>query len=97
MTHAIVPIRTYALVYLLLMLLMGATIGAHFLQLGRLALAVALTIALVKAVLVVLYFMHVRYTGRLTWVVVIGSAAFLLILFGLTFNDYVARGWLVEK
>jgi cytochrome c oxidase subunit IV len=94
MAHVILPIRTYAIVYVLLMLLMAATIGAHYLHLGRVALAVAMAIAIIKAVLVVLYFMHVRYSAQLTWVVSAGAVCWLMILFGLTFNDYIARGWL---
>ncbi len=52
---------------------------------------VALTIAVIKATLVVLYFMHVRYSTRLTWVIVIGGFFWLAIMFGLTMADYVSR------
>ncbi|HYF49239.1 MAG TPA: cytochrome C oxidase subunit IV family protein [Planctomycetota bacterium] len=96
MAHTVISIRTYAIVYLLLMLLMAATIGAHYLHLGRMALAAAMAIAIIKAVLVVLYFMHVRYSSHLTWVVSVGAFCWLMILFGLTFNDYIARGWVGE-
>ena len=61
---------------------------------GPLNAVVALTIAAIKATLVVLYFMHVRYSGRLIWLV-IGSALFwLAIMFAITFSDYSSRGWL---
>lgn len=52
---------------------------------------VALTIAVIKATLVVLYFMHVRYSTKLTWVIVIGGFFWLAIMFGLTMADYVSR------
>ena len=55
---------------------------------------VALAIAVTKAMLVVLYFMHVRYSSRLTWVVVAGGFLWLLIMIGLTMSDYLSRGML---
>ena len=61
---------------------------------GPLNAIVAMTIAVFKATAVVLYFMHVRYSSRLIWLIV-GSALFwLVILFALTFSDYSTRGWL---
>jgi cytochrome c oxidase subunit IV len=52
---------------------------------------VALTIAVIKATLVVLYFMHVRYGTRLTWVIVVAGFFWLVILFALTMSDYLTR------
>ena len=52
-----------------------------------------LGIAMTKAVLVILFFMHVRWSTRLTWVVVASGFFWLLILFGLTMMDYMTRGW----
>jgi cytochrome c oxidase subunit 4 len=46
-----------------------------------------------KALLVILFFMHVRWSTRLTWVVVASGFFWLLILFGLTMMDYLTRGW----
>jgi len=57
---------------------------------------IALIIATIKAVLVILFFMHVKYSTRLTWVVVIGSFLWLGVLFVLTFSDYLTRGWLMK-
>ena len=54
---------------------------------------VMLTIACIKALLVILFFMHVRWSTRLTWVVVAAGFFWLLILFGLTMTDYLSRGW----
>ena len=55
---------------------------------------IALTIATVKATLVVLYFMHVRYSTRLVWVIVASALFWMAILFALTFSDYFTRCWL---
>ncbi len=52
---------------------------------------VALTIAVIKATLVVLYFMHVRYSTRLIWVIVVAGFFWLAILFALTMGDYMTR------
>ena len=73
----------------------GLTVLAAFYDFpGPLNAVVALTIAVIKATLVILYFMHVRYSGRLIWLV-IGSALFwLAIMFAITFSDYSTRGWL---
>lgn len=57
---------------------------------------VALTIAVAKATLVVLYFMHVRYSTRLIWVVVVAGFFWLGILFVLTMSDYLSRGWWIK-
>lgn len=53
---------------------------------------VALTIAVIKATLVVLYFMHVRYSSRLVWVIVVSGFFWLGIMFALTMSDYLSRG-----
>ena len=58
---------------------------------------VALTIAVAKATLVVLYFMHVRYSARLIWVVVVAGFFWLGILFVLTMSDYLSRDWSAIK
>ena len=61
---------------------------------GPLNAVVALTIASIKASLVVLYFMHVRYSGRLVWLVIVAALLWLAILFAITFSDYWTRTWL---
>ena len=60
---------------------------------GQLNVIIALTIAVVKATLVVLYFMHVRYSSKLTWVFVCAGIIWLFILFAFTLSDYLTRGW----
>ena len=60
---------------------------------GPLNAVVALTIAVVKATLVVLYFMHVRYSGKLVWLVIVAALLWLVIMFAITFSDYWTRSW----
>jgi cytochrome c oxidase subunit 4 len=89
----IVPKRTYYSIYVILLVCTYLTWQIAFFDLGVLNTVAAVTIAVFKAVLVVLFFMHVRYSTRLTWVVVIGSLFWLGILLTLTFGDYLSRGW----
>ena len=60
---------------------------------GPLNAVVALTIAVVKATLVVLFFMHLRYSGRLVWLTIISALLWLAIMFAITFSDYWTRQW----
>ena len=76
------------------MVLTVVTVWVASVELGWLNTPVALAIAVTKATLVVLYFMHVRYSTRLTWVVVVSGFFWLGILFVLTLSDYLSRGWL---
>ncbi len=95
MSEYIVQPRVYVAIFLALMVGTGLTVLAAFRDFpGPLNAVVALTIAVVKATLVILYFMHVRYSSRLIWLV-IGSALFwLAIMFALTISDYWTRTWL---
>jgi cytochrome c oxidase subunit IV len=92
--HIVYP-RVYIGIFLILLVGTVLTVLAAFQDFpGPLNAVVALTIASIKATFVVLYFMHVRYSGRLIWLV-IGSALFwLAIMFAITFSDYSSRGWL---
>jgi len=83
----------YVGIFLTLIALTALTVSAAFVNLGVLSFAVAMMIAITKATLVILYFMHVRYSTRLTWLVIGAGFFFLLILFGLTMSDYLTRGW----
>ena len=87
-----VPIRTYALVFLALLVLTGLTTAIAFLDLGgSINTMVALAIAVCKALLVILYFMHVRYSDKLTWVFAAAGFFWLLILIGGTMDDVITR------
>ncbi len=94
MEHSSPPVRVYIFVYIALLLLMAATVVVAELHLGYLGILVAFTIAAIKAVLVLLYFMHLRYSSRLTWLFAGAGFAWLLILIGLMMTDYISRGWM---
>jgi len=68
---------------------------ASTLDLGWANTPIALLIATTKAVLVILFFMHVIHSTRLTWVVIIASFVWLGVLFVLTFSDYLTRYWAI--
>jgi len=93
MAEHIVPTRVYYTIFAVLMLCTGLTVWVAFLDLGALNTVAALAIAVFKATLVVLFFMHVKYSTRLTWAVVAGSIFWLGILLVLTMSDYLTRGW----
>jgi cytochrome c oxidase subunit IV len=94
MSHTIVPVKTYVLIFVALMVLLAATVGVYHINLGALNTFTALAIAFVKAGLVALYFMHARYSGRMTWIVAGAAFFWLAILITLTLADYLSRGWL---
>ncbi len=91
MTVKIVPRTIYYRVGLALLALLLLTVAIAFINLGQFNIVVALTIAIVKAVLVVLYFMHVRYSSRIMWVFASAGFFWLLILFVLTMSDFLTR------
>jgi cytochrome c oxidase subunit 4 len=92
-TH-IVPLKTYFRIFAALIILALATTGFAFLDLGRFNTILAMLIAVTKATLVVLFFMHVKYEGRLTLVFAIAGFCWLAIMLILTASDYLTRGWL---
>ena len=83
----------YYAVFVALLVGTGLTVAAAFVDMGPMNNVVMLTIACVKASLVILFFMHVRWSTRLTWVVVASGFFWLLIMFTLTMTDYFSRGW----
>ena len=95
MSEHIVPLRIYVTIFLALMVGTALTVWAGLKDFpGQLNVIIALTIAVIKATLVVLYFMHVRYSSRLIWVVFTSALFWLGILFALTLSDYWTRSWL---
>ena len=89
-----VSLTTYLVVFAALMVLLIVTVAvALYLHAGDLNLIIALVIATIKAALVVLFFMHVKYASRLTKIFVSAAFLWLAILFALTFADYITRGW----
>jgi cytochrome c oxidase subunit 4 len=91
MSDHVVPVRVYLAVFTALMVLTVVTVAISRVHLGALNAPVAMAIAVTKAVLVVLFFMHVKYSPRLTQFTIVGTLFFLVILFG-TILDYAARG-----
>lgn len=93
MSSTIVPKKIFIRVWVALLVLLALTWGLAQLNLGQFNAVAALTIAVTKMLLVILYFMHVRYKPRLTWVFVAAGFIWLLIMIDLTLSDYLTRGW----
>ena len=97
MSSHVTPLRTYMAVFGALMGLTALTTAVAFVDLGALNDTVAMAIATTKVVLVVLWFMHVKASGKLIWLFAGAGFFWLLILFGLTLADYGTRvnvpGW----
>jgi cytochrome c oxidase subunit 4 len=89
--------RLYIVIWLLLMVLLGVTVAAAEVDLGAMNFAVAFGIAMVKAVLIVLFFMHVKDSPGLTRVIACAGFFWLAIMLFLTFSDYASRGWLKSE
>jgi cytochrome c oxidase subunit IV len=94
MSQHIAPQRTYYLVFATLLLLTLVTVEVAFFDFGLLSIYLALLIATGKALFVILYFMHVRYSPRLTWVFAGAGFFWLTILIALTLSDFLTRNWL---
>ena len=96
--HAHIGLKTYYTVFVALLVLMAATIGAYYLEnivdMPRaLGITIAVAIASAKTALIVYYFMHVKISSRLVQLFAAAGFVFLLILFGVTMGDYLARDW----
>jgi len=91
--HHVAPLKLYYTIFAALMVGTVITVWVAFFDLGPLNNIVMLGIACAKALLVVLYFMHIRWSTRLTMVVAGAGFFWLLILFSLTMSDYLSRGW----
>ena len=94
MSQHVVPPRVYFGVFTALIVLTATTTAVSFVDLGPWNSVVALAIAFLKATLVVLFFMHVKYSPRLTQVVIAGGLFWLAIMIALTLSDFLSRGWL---
>ena len=86
-------VRTYAGVWVILLILTGVTTAVAYVDLGPFSVVVALAIAVMKMLLVALFFMHVRHSTRLTRLVVLGGLLWLAILIFMTLADFTTRGW----
>ena len=94
MTEHIVTKKQYALIFAILMVLTLATTAIGMIDLGRLNVVVALVIATIKALLVVLFFMHIYWSSKLNKLVVVSGVLWLALLLWLTLTDIFSRGWL---
>jgi cytochrome c oxidase subunit IV len=94
MTSAQPKLATYVTVYVLLLVGLAVTVGASFVHVGRLNRPLAMAIAVAKAALVVLFFMHVRYSPRLIWLATFAGGVWLAILLAFVLADYATRPWI---
>jgi cytochrome c oxidase subunit 4 len=90
--HVVSP-RIYIIVGTVLLILTAVTVWASFLELNVFNPIIALFIACVKATIVVLFFMHVKYSSKLTKLTVAGGVFTFLVLIGMTLADYFTRAW----
>jgi cytochrome c oxidase subunit IV len=94
MSEPILPNKLYVTIWITLLCLTVITAAVSFVDLGPFNTIVALVIATFKAVLVVLFFMHVKYTSeKLTKMVMVAAVFWLLLLLGLSMADYTTRLW----
>jgi len=83
----------YLTIFATLLALTALTAGVAFIDLGPLNTVAALTIAVIKMLLVILFFMHLRHSPRLTKVAVVAGFFWLVLLIGLTLSDPLTRHW----
>src|SRR5579875_3551693 len=89
----LVPARVYIIVWVALLILTGVTTGVAYIDLGVFNTVVALLIAGIKMMLVVLFFMHVKYITGLPKVVMVAAIFWLAIMMSFTLADEITRGW----
>jgi cytochrome c oxidase subunit 4 len=94
MTHHSDSLRTYILIWAALIVLTFTTVFVGEIELGEWNIVVAITIAIIKALLVVLFFMHIKDSSNLTRLFVVAGFFWMIILFALLLGDYGSRGWL---
>jgi cytochrome c oxidase subunit IV len=93
MSGHVVSTKLYVGVFLALLFLTGLTTGVAFIDMGKFNLVVALAIAVCKMLLVVLFFMHAKYSPSLTKLVIVAAFLWLGIMITLTLSDEATRGW----
>jgi cytochrome c oxidase subunit 4 len=94
MSEHIVPVKVYLAIFFALMILTALTTWVAFIDMGPSNIVIALLIAGTKASLVVLFFMHVRYSKRIIWLTVFSGLLWMVILMGLTLADIFTRDWI---
>jgi len=93
-TAHVTSVRTYVLTFAALLVLTGITYLVALKDFGFMSTPIALAVAFLKASLVVIYFMGLRYNTPLTKVTAVAGFFWLIILFGITLSDYLTRSWL---
>ena len=91
--HHIVSPKIYLTIVCCLLVLTATTVGASYIEMGIFNPIVALAIAAIKMILVVLFFMHVKYSSKLTMLTVGAGIFTFLVLIGMTLSDYMTRAW----
>ena len=92
----VIPSSIYVGIWAILMVLTAVTVFASYIEMGDFNIVVALVIATVKATLVVLFFMHLYYSSKLTKVTVVAAIFFLFLLLALSMTDYLTRSWITN-
>ncbi len=93
MSEHIVPVKTYVTIFVVLMCLAALTTAVAFVDLGAMNTVIALVIAATKMILVMLFFMHVKYGSRLTKLAILAAFFWLALLLSLTLTDEFTRHW----
>jgi cytochrome c oxidase subunit IV len=89
--HHIIPFKTYATILGILLVMTVITVGASRIDFGALNAFIAMLIATVKATLVLMYFMHLKYDDKMYPAILITSVLFLLVMFGFSYLDIITR------
>jgi len=90
--HIVSP-KVYLAIFGALVFFTALTVGASFIEMGPWNPVVAIAIAVVKATLVVLFFMHIKYSSKLMKLTVGAGVFTFLILVGMSLSDYFTRAW----
>jgi cytochrome c oxidase subunit IV len=91
--HHVVSPMIYLAVFITLLVFTGLTVAASYVEMGVFNPIVALAIGCIKAVIVVLFFMHVKYSSKLTKLTVFSGLFTFIVLIGMTLCDYFTRAW----
>ena len=91
--HKVVPPKVYLAVFASLLFFTALTVAASYIEMGVFNAVVALGIAVIKGTLVVLFFMHIRYSSRLTKLTISAGFFTFIVLITMTLTDYISRAW----
>ncbi len=89
--HHITSYKTYILIWILLMILTAVTVYVSYIDVGIFNIVVAMSVASVKAAVVALFFMHLKFEDSITWGFALFPLALLALLIGMTIIDTFTR------